>query len=153
MSKEREAIERLRGELARRVRKFNDIHDDSLRDEALKDDVHRILSEWEQDRRNLPKFWQNFFGGDLLKGGESFLKKITEGYVKNSVLASSAAAATAAVASPASAPILVAAGIGFGVGVLFNLGRALVKTREDIKGSPYHFLTLCEKKGIAFTIS
>lgn len=50
-------------------------------------------------------------------------------------------------------PVLVAAGFGFAVGVVFRSIESWQKTRQAAKDSPLRYLTMLESQGVTFTVT
>ena len=141
LNDEREAIQDLKDKVAELSRNIPLMNNVKKENEYLLDTTSDIIQKWKNDRANLSNFWKQFFGLDLAKNADKFSQQL------NSILTAGALAGGAAAVTETK---LIAAGVGFGIGILNYAARSWYSLSETEKKSPYRFLTMCEKQGIVF---
>ena len=138
---ERDAIRDLKDKVAVLSRGIPEMTNLQMEDEYLTDMTSDIIQNWKSDCANLSNFWKRFFNMELAKNTDGFSQKL-HSIVTAGALAGGAAAVTEAK--------LIAAGVGFGIGVVNYSARTWYSLVEAEKNSPYRYLSLCEKHGVVF---
>lgn len=138
----REALEKLAGHVPATA------NPDRLQ-EYLKDKAATALRQWESNKANMASFKRKFFGDNVFKPEEDFMKKLAE---KAWSAEGMTVAGTPLIAGLTSGSLL-AAGAGLGIGLLFHALSSWQKLKSTEKNSPYRYLTMMEKAGVVFTLS
>lgn len=138
------------------------IYDESIRETEIKDLLADVFREWDKERAVLAATGRSFFGDGVLAEPRKLIEKIGEALLKpeaglagaqGAALAGVPQAAHAAAAGGGLAPVLLTAGFGFVVGVVFRGVESWAKVQTTAKESPLRYLTMLENQGVTFTVS
>jgi hypothetical protein len=143
---EREPIDKLLVALREHAAKIPAMDDGPKRHEFFMQAADKVMTEWQEDRKNLSGFGREFFGTDLTKISSDFVGKATGKLIDTAVSATSAVAAgwlgTMAKGG------LFGLGAGLFVGLITHAGTSYHKISKKEKDSPYRFLTTLDKEGM-----
>jgi len=148
MQGNREPLQRLMRSLEQRAGAMVAMDAGPRRTEQFRDEAHRILESWRNDRANMDSFWRRFFGGDLVDKGAGFLETVI-GNAVNAAPAVTAAAGSGLAGLALDGPMLAALA-GLGVGVLAHGAKSYGNMKLAEGGSPYRYLTIVQKAGVVF---
>jgi hypothetical protein len=138
------------------------IYDDDVRRGKIEALVGDLLKDWKKEQAQLAGSGRRFFGDGALAEPKKMIEKIGETLLKPEGAVAGAQGATlsslpAGVHEAATGghygPVLVAAGFGFAVGVVFRGIESWQKTRQAAKDSPLRYLTMLESQGVTFTVT
>jgi hypothetical protein len=150
LSEEREALAELHHDLQKLASLIpDDIENDSKLKERLEDSAQVALKRWQGNRANLGSLLNEMLGGDGTKeiGGilQDLVKEVvTPGVGSSAVVVGTPAALTFGV------PLGMLAGVG--IAVVVHTLASWQRVRRRASRSPYRYLTMLEKAGVAFTI-
>lgn len=143
---DREPINHLIDELARRAQLMDAMDPGPERTKQFEDEASKILRAWEADRKNMSNFWKRFFGFGLLETGGKTLEKMISKALETAPAA--ATATTGALAGLALQGPVLAAGAGLGIGLFTHAAKTYIDMVKKDEDSPYRYLTLMEEGGV-----
>jgi hypothetical protein len=150
LSDEREAFAKLKNELKQMAATIPAMMDETKVRERLIEKAREVLKRWEADRVNLSKIARSVFGGGEISDVGDAMQKIVDKLAGKET--GSAVAAAAGVHSLLHGGPLLSAAAGIGIGVLCHVARSVRSVRESATQSPFRYLTLLERSGVAFTL-
>jgi hypothetical protein len=142
LQEERQSLIRFRTQVTDVARSIRPMREEARFEKHLKEKVGEVISAWEKSKSKPGSFAKEIFVGSEKPGGD-FLKKVAE-QAAGSTLAG-------AMVGGLTTGALLGAAAGLAVGLVIHASssaRSVVKREQD---SPYRFLTLLEKSGVAFT--
>ena len=139
MGEDREPIRRLMSELNRRAAFVGRMDPGPERLGRLEQTALEILQAWEADRRNMSRFWREFFGFGLAESGSKTAEKLAE----------------AAIVANATGAGLHGGGVlgavaGLGIGLAVRGGRIYKDHGARERNSPFSYLSSLQKAGVTF---
>jgi len=143
LNDEREALRNLKTELQKIAETVPDIKNPATLEERLKDEASRVIKTWKQDRLNWSSLAKSVFAVDQIAEGAT-----TEG-LKLAITTFGPLGAAAALSSGA----LIDAAAGLGIGLVAHAVGTAMKTKAASKKSPFRYLTLAQKRGVAFSVA
>jgi hypothetical protein len=156
LSEERESIDALISAVREQAAKIPTMDEGPGREDAFKQAASKVMDKWKADRKNLSRFFRDFFGADSAKLGSDFLSKVADKTLTGLTGgAGGAAVAKAAVIGSSagwvgslSAGGVIGAGAGLVIGVIMHGASTYGKQVRREKDSPYKFLTTLEDLGV-----
>lgn len=142
LNDEREALRNLKTELQKIAETVPDIKNPTTLEERLKDEASRVIKRWKQDRLNWSSLAKSVFAADQIAEGA-----MSEGLRLAITMLGAGAAATL------SSGALIDAGAGLGIGLVAHAAGKAMKAVGADKKSPFRYLTLAQKRGVAFSVA
>ena len=127
----------------------DDIESDATLKERLQDTTQMALRSWSQDRANLSALAKEMLG---IEGVKEVGKVVQDLAKKAATPEIGGSTASGAIVGGLHSGMLLGAVAGFAVGLVVHTLSSWHKIREREKESPYRYLTMLEKAGVAFTI-
>jgi hypothetical protein len=150
LSQEREPLAKLHDDLERLASSIpDDIENDSTLKERLEDTAQTALKRWKHNRANLSSLLKEMVGADGTKEVGDILQDLVT-KVTTPETAGSALAVGAHVGLKSGFSLGALAGVG--IGVVVHTLASLQRVKQRAKRSPYRYLTMLERAGVAFTI-
>ncbi len=150
LSHEREALAALHEDLQKLASKIpDDIESDTKLKERLQDSAQEALKKWKQNRANLSALGKEILG---IEGVKEIGKLVQELAKKAATPEVAGSTASGAIVGGLQSGTLLGAAAGFAVGVVVHAISSWDKVRQREATSPYRYLTMLEKAGVAFTV-
>jgi hypothetical protein len=145
MGENREPIRELMRALGERANNMVAMDRGKDRAEQFRDETADILRAWKANRANAGNYWKRFFGFGVVETGGKLLEKFidTAAHIAPGVL-------TGGMAGLLLHGALLASGAGVGIGLFTHAAKTNAQVRAKDRESPYRYLTLIEKAGVAF---
>jgi hypothetical protein len=150
LSSEREAIAALHDELQKVASTIpEEISNDDTLKERLEDGAQQALTRWSKDRVNLSALGKEVFGFNGVKDAGKLIEELAKKAATPEIGGSTA---SGIVVGGLNSGTLLGAAAGFAVGIVIHALSSWHKVRQREATSPYRYLTMLEKGGVAFTI-
>lgn len=146
---DREPLEKFISALRTRARSLPSMDPGKQRDEFIMDEVLEIEKAWEKDKLNMSSFARAFFKPDSAKLVTDAASKVAEKYLTQPVLKATGTGAGVGLIGGTIEQAVVGAVGGLVFGLIAHANTTFSNVRQLEQNSPYRYLTLLEKSGIA----
>jgi hypothetical protein len=142
LREQEKSLEKFRKEMTTVAASIRAMREESQFKKRLKERIGSIIADWEKSKAKPGSYAKEFFVGSEKPAGE-FLKKIAE--------QTAGPVVTGAIVGGLTTGAILGAAAGLGVALVIHAASSVRAVHQKEKDSPYRFLTLLEKTGIAFT--
>jgi hypothetical protein len=150
LSDDREALTKFHDALQKLASSIpSTIEDPTVLEERLRSEARDALNAWEKDRANLSALGKQIFDIEGVKNVGDFVGELAKKAATPEVAGSSA---TGLVAGYLHSGDVLGAAAGFAVGLVVHAASSWNKVRDRAANSPYRYLSMAEKAGVAFTV-